>query len=217
MESKELREVGTQLEQVADVLVGSDVNASGVDAESVAFASEQIEELVETTDDLERGKRKLKSKVTKRNILIVILVIIIILLLLKDYIFKSLDKEVFVPKFQTGDYVERVYEEPEAAPRVDIPIIMDFAVNDKYPYGTIFNPQSNEGKFHLKYAFTILGEEQAFYTSDFLKAGDKFTIDFYELLPAGEHDVTVNVTPYTADTFEEKSGTMNSFKIKVSK
>ena len=217
MESKELREVGTQLEQVADVLVGADVNESGVDAKDVAVASEQVSELIESTESLEKGKKKLKTKVRNRDILIVILLIIIILLLLTEYIFKSLNKEEFVPKFEDGAYIERVTEEIIPAPDVHLPMFNDFIINEEYPYHTVYNPEINEGNYHVSFSFVLDGENEPFYETDFLKAGDKVSINFLELLPAGEHKIDVYSVPVTVDTFDIRNSIADSCKITVVK
>lgn len=196
---------------------------------------EQVDELVETSKQLEETKEKLeeetKRKKNYRLLSIVELIIIIILLLrgcngdpsmkgvwwVKDNTPPLTSEEFTEPEIEDQEYIEweQKFAEEAETNRINIPVITDFTVSKASPYKTLYNPAANADKYYLQYTFTIVGEEEPFYESKLVEGGYKFSVDFGSLLEIGEYTVNVRTSTFEYETFAPKSGDAHEITIKV--
>lgn len=166
--------------------------------------SEAKEERIAELEDNERKQtkknKKLKNKVSNRNVLILILVVIIIILLLRSCGGTPSDggSPTSKPALETAEYIEpdEVQDVEHEEGKTTMPVISDFTVSKSYPYATLFNPESNAGHSYLAYKFTNTDTNEVIYESKLVEPGKKFSVAFGELLEVGIYNVSVDIYSY---------------------
>ena len=158
-------------------------------------AEEKIAKLEDNEREQSKKNKKLKNKIINRNILILILIIIIILLLLRSCSADSSSSPTTKPDLENAEYVQ-----PDEVPDTEhvegttaIPVISDFTISKKYPYATLFNPESNEGFSYLQYRFTNSDTGEVIYESKLVQPGKKFSVAFGDMLEVGTYNVSVDI------------------------
>lgn len=167
------------------------------DETGAKVSAKEVSNLIEDNEKAFKKNRKLKRKVTSKNITILILLVIIIILLLRGCSSGGdvIASNFIQPMIESTEYITKEVEQPEID-YVDIPLTQDINVSEDYPYSTLYNPQKNEGSYYLLYSFYLDGEEEPFYQSNLVEPGYQFSVNFKELLPEGSYNATVVVTSY---------------------
>lgn len=181
------------------------------EVEQVAKNSD-IKELDKLDKATEKQKKKLRRKVRFRNGTIILLLIIIILLLLSYFYTPGVGIR-FVPLIQemiddsnSNDDHENMY--------VTMPVADDFTVSSEKPSIILYSPEQNKGLFYIYYTF-INEDGEEIYKSEAVEGGNKFIVNFKELLGVGEHKATVRISSRFVDTMEEANGTETPITITV--
>lgn len=173
-------------------------------------AEEKIAKLEDNERKQTKKNKKLKNKVSTRNIIIVILIIIIILLLLRSCSPDGGNSPTAKPDLENAEYVQ-----PDEVPDTEhvegttaIPVISDFTVSKKYPYATLFNPESNSGYSYLSYKFTNSETGEVIYESKLVEPGKKFSVAFGDMLEVGKYKVSVDIYSfdYTNPSVQKNGG-----------
>ena len=178
----------------------------------------------------EKIKKRLKMKVAIRNLTILALIVVIIILLLRgcnnqpvapvvtpNNVTAGADKP-FIPEFQTGELITHApveEKEEKSQAYVTLPVIDDFAVSSSQPTIALYNPVENEGKFYIYYIFTNTDTNEVIFESAAVQAGFYWSVDFKQLLPVGEHNVSVKIRSQFADTGAYANGSISNIKITV--
>lgn len=173
-------------------------------------SEEKIAKLEDNEREQSKKNKKLKNKVSNRNVLIMILIIIIIILLLKSCSADGGSSQTTKPELENAEYVL-----PDEVPDVEhvegttaIPVISDFTVKKSYPYATLFNPESNSGYSYLAYKFTNSDTGEVIYESKLVEPGKKFSVAFGDMLEVGTYNVSVDIYSfdYTDPSIEKNGG-----------
>lgn len=199
-------------ESVTDVTNVEEIQGSsssnGVSSPKENLSAQEIDEMIEDAEDLERQAKNEKRKKNLYKVGLLVAIIIIIILLLKSCTTsKSLTDNTKMPEFETSGLIERSTEVTNyTAPRIDIPVIQSFVVSKSQPYVDLYNPETNKGNYYLQFAFTVVGEEEPFYQSKLVEGGHKFSVNIGELLEVGEYQAHITTSSFEDGTFEQKSG-----------
>ena len=173
-------------------------------------AEEKIAKLEDNEREQSKKNKKLKNKIINRNILSLILIIIIILLLLRSCSADSSSSPTTKPDLENAEYVQ-----PDEVPDTEhvegttaIPVISDFTISKKYPYATLFNPESNLGYSYLSYKFTNSDTGEVIYESKLVEPGKKFSVAFGDMLEVGKYKVSVDIYSfdYTNPSVQKNGG-----------
>lgn len=186
--------------------------------EGIAEETYSIETLVEESKEDEKRIKKLHRKVKVRNVVMFIMSVIIIILLLRCFVRKDNPVINYIVDYVTDKEVTPDDKKKDKNPdsgRVDIPLITDFTVSKSASWINLGNPESNKGKYLLKFYFNVAGVDEPVYVSDMVESGKTFSVNFKELLDVGEYDATVVVNVYDSETFEEYNGANMKLKITV--
>ena len=162
--------------------------------------------------DIEKENKKLNRKTKAKKVAILVLVAIIIILLLKSCSGGIPD----APVFEDSDYVEQVNEPEHVDGYTAIPVVDDFTVTKSKPYIALYNPETNEGYSYLQYRFTDISTGEVIYESNLVKAGQKFSVAFGEMLEIGEHEVLVEILNFDYNDYtQRKNGAESQITITV--
>ena len=199
-------------ESVTDVTnveeIQGNSSSNGVSSPKENLSAQEIDEMIEDAEDLERQAKNEKRKKNLYKVGLLVAIIIIIILLLKSCTTsKSLTDNTKMPEFETSGLIKRSTEVTNyTAPRIDIPVIQSFVVSKSQPYVDLYNPETNKGNYYLQFAFTVVGEEEPFYQSKLVEGGHKFSVNIGELLEVGEYQAHITTSSFEDGTFEQKSG-----------
>lgn len=164
--------------------------------------------------EIRRSNKKLKEKMSVKQISIIALIIIILILLLKSC---GGENGILPPIFEDAEYVEQQKEHPD---HIDgytaIPVVDDFTVSKSKPYVTLYNPETNSGYSYLKYKFTNTETGEVIYESGLVEPGKKFSVPFGEFLEAGQYNVKVEIFNFDyKDYTKQKNGGQSEITITV--
>lgn len=169
------------------------------------------------TKQNEKEKRKLKRKVIARNVTILGLIIIIIMLLLRSCGSNDDLGTKFEPILQNGSIIIQ-NNKPEQKEKlyVTMPVVDDFKVSSENPNIVLYCPEQNKGLFYITYTF-IDSEGNVIYQSNPAEGGTKWSVNFKELLPEGQHDITVQLSSMYCDTGKDANGVVSDITVTVEK
>ena len=180
--------------------------------------NQQLDRMEEADKANEKAKKRLKRKVTSKNITIAILIVIIIILLLRGCGAGGTGVDIKLPDFTVGQEdpvptTQAVKENPEKL-YVTLPVSGDFSVSSANPSITLYNPEENADLFEINFTF-LDNEGNVIYQSEFKDGGEKWDVNFKELLPVGENEVKVKISSQYDNTSKAANGSASNIVITV--
>lgn len=180
---------------------------------------EELDDSLDAEDEareIRRSNKKLKEKMSVKQISIIALIVIILILLLKSC---SEENGILPPIFEEAGYVEQEQKHPDHIEGYTaIPVVNDFTVTKSQPYITLYNPDQNAGSSYLKYRFTDIESGELIYESGLVRPGEdhKFSVPIGEMLEVGEHRVLVEILNFDYDDYtKQKNGGQSEITITV--